>query len=46
MDPFCNELPGLLLESLHHYNLDVFVCSESLAFQCSLEWAELKKVMQ
>jgi hypothetical protein len=31
MDPFCNELPELLLESLHHRNLDVFVRSESLA---------------
>jgi hypothetical protein len=31
MDPFCKELPGLLLESLHHHSLDVFVHPESLA---------------
>jgi hypothetical protein len=24
MDPLCNELPGLLLEPLHHYSLKIF----------------------
>jgi hypothetical protein len=29
MDPLCKELPGPLLEPLHHHGLDVFVQPES-----------------
>jgi hypothetical protein len=39
-DPFYRELPGLLLESLHHHSPDVFIPPESTVFQHFLERAE------